>query len=183
MTYNAHKPHLASGFIMLNSWCHSKSLRFVKCKRMYKKKSVPFNCCVLWRRLWTWGVMAWKISSDANLAAVFLVSTNYHLPKTSLHHRGSCVATITVLSFCLFRMGGTCCPMHFLSFDQTLAEHQTRTGKECWRYVSPSQGLHQSQILRLMLPLRGRNIFPTFLSRLCLMFWNKFFFLFWTYQH
>ena len=34
--------------------------------------------------------------------------------------------------------------------------------------------------LRLMKPLRGWNVSPSFFSHLCLMFWNKFF-NFWTY--
>ena len=45
------------------------------------------------------------------------------------------------------------------------SEHQTKTGKEWWRNVSPSQGLLQSPICRrLKKPLRGRNVSPLFLS-------------------
>ena len=54
-----------------------------------------------------------------------------------------------------------------------ISEHQTKTGKEWGRNVSPSQGLHQSQIRRLMKPLKGRYVPPRFLSRLCLMFWQR----------
>ena len=98
-----------------------------------------------------------------------------HLPR----NRHVCLSLM-----CLVMCGVLCrglCNGRFISLIKQVIVEDTGPGcqgpgKEWWRNVLPSQGLHQSQIDEAPETQWEDEMFPPpFLYHLCLMFWNKFF--------